>query len=277
MHGMHARLPKNFVLEERLERYADAIEFCPASLAGRWAEACHPIDGSGRAFSEVRVDLGCGKGSFAVESALREPDVLFVGIDSEPVCIAYAAQHAVESGLTNVVFVPGNATQLTAMFGPGEIDRLHINFPTPFPRKKVSGNRLTIIDRLMEYRQVLAEGAQIELRTDSVPFFLFSLTQFDIAGYRLAWKTDDLRADFPDVVASEYETRLTEQGATVHALAAEPGPVPERVEQTAELSLAEYLPSDLSSLDYVPHGMQGTVTNLRNRDAKLRAGASKSE
>ena len=25
-HALHARLPKNFVLEERLERYADAIE-----------------------------------------------------------------------------------------------------------------------------------------------------------------------------------------------------------------------------------------------------------
>lgn len=268
MHGMHARLPKNFVLEERLARYSSAIEYEPRRLAGSWAMACHPLDGNDRAFREVRVDLGCGKGSFAVESALREPDVLFVGIDSEPVCIAYAAQRAVEAGLANVVFVPGNATQLTAMFAPGEIARLHVNFPTPFPRKKVSGNRLTIIDRLMEYRQVLAEGAELELRTDSEPFFLFSLTQLEIAGYELRWKTGDLRSEYPDVPPSEYEERLSQQGATVFALAAAPGPAPEHVEQTAELSLAEYLPKDLSTLGYVPHGMQATVVNLRNRDAK---------
>lgn len=270
MHGIHARLPKHFVLEERLERYADAIELEPTRLAGHWAEACHPLDGSGRSYTEVRVDLGCGKGSFAVESARLEPDVLFVGIDSEPVCIAYAAQHAIESGLDNVIFVPGNATQLTRLFAPGEIGRLHINFPTPFPRKKVAANRLTIIDRLMEYRQVLAEGAELELRTDSQPFFLFSLTQLDIAGYQVVWKTDDLRNAFPDATASEYEMRLTEQGATVYALGAVAGPTPAHVEQTAELSLAEYLPRDLSSMDYVPHGMQSTVLNLRNREAKRR-------
>ena len=37
------------------------------------------------------------------------------------------------------------------------------------------------------------------------------------------------------------------------------------VVQTAELSLVEYLPDNLQNLDYVPHGMQGTVVNLRNR------------
>ena len=34
-HGLHARLPKNFVLEERIERYADAIELVPSGLRGR--------------------------------------------------------------------------------------------------------------------------------------------------------------------------------------------------------------------------------------------------
>ena len=102
MHGMHARLPKHFVLEERLERYRDAIEPDPYHWRGHWTSACAPAGAT--PFREVRLDLGCGKGSFTVEAARREPDVLFVGMDSEPVCIAYAAQRAVESGLPNVVF-----------------------------------------------------------------------------------------------------------------------------------------------------------------------------
>ena len=40
------------------------------------------------------------------------------------------------------------------------------------------------------------------------------------------------------------------------------------VEQTASLSLIDYLPEDLSTMTYVPHGMQGTVTNLRNLERK---------
>ena len=49
------------------------------------------------------------------------------------------------------------------------------------------------------------------------------------------------------------------------------GPAPEHVEQTAPLSLVSYLPDNLEQLDYIPHGMQGCVENLRNRNARERA------
>ena len=64
MRALHARLPKNFVLEERLEAYSSVIEPHPETLRGTWASACAPITAEGHVpFSEVRVDLGCGKGS----------------------------------------------------------------------------------------------------------------------------------------------------------------------------------------------------------------------
>ena len=70
MHALHLRLPKGFVLEERLARYADAIETSPSQFAGLWATACKPLDGSANsAFREVHLDLGCGKGTFLVEAA----------------------------------------------------------------------------------------------------------------------------------------------------------------------------------------------------------------
>ena len=72
--------------------------------------------------------------------------------------------------------------------------------------------------------------------------------------------------------AQRMRERLGAQGACVFALAAVPGPVPERVEQTAELSLTEYLPHDLETLEglgYAPHGMEATVENLRNRAQRL--------
>lgn len=120
----------------------------------------------------------------------------------------------------------------------------------------------------MDFREVLAAHGEVRLRTDSQPLFDFMLTQVAIAGYELLWQSRDARADLPDAPASEYELRLSAQGARVHALVATPGPMPECVEQTAELSLAAYLPQDLASLQsigYAPHGMEATVTNLRNR------------
>lgn len=266
MHGMHARLPKNFVLEERLERYAQVIELEPARYAGRWAEACHPLTDTGvDRFKRVHVDLGCGKGAFVVEAAQANPATLYVAIDAEPICIAYTAQHVVEAGLTNVVVVPGLGSQVTNMFGQGEIDAITLNFPTPFPRKKDACKRLTIVDRLIDYRNVLAPGGSVLLKTDSYPLWQFSKTQFELALYHTTWCTDNARADRPSDILTEYEGRLSKQGATVYAIEATPGPEPKGAEQTASLSLVDYLPTDLESLGYIPHGMQGSVVNLRNR------------
>ena len=37
------------------------------------------------------------------------------------------------------------------------------------------------------------------------------------------------------------------------------------------LSLIDYLPDDLEGMEYVPHGMEGCVTNMRNRRRNERA------
>ena len=275
MHALHARLPKNFVLEERLERYADSIEASPERWAGQWAEACHPLDAARdrTSFDEVRLDMGCGKGAFTVEAAAAEKSVLFVGIDFEPICIAYAAQKAEESGLDNVIFSPGVADKVTTYFAEGELSRIYLNFPTPFPRKKEAAQRLTHLDNLLRYRKILAPVATVLLKTDSYPLWGFSRTQFELAGYDIVWESDDARAERPNDPVSWYEERLSAQGATVYAIEATPAREPKRaadgtVEQTASLSLIDYLPEDLSTMTYVPHGMQGTVTNLRNLERK---------
>lgn len=271
-HALHARLPKNFVLEERLERYGRAIELRPESLRGRWVEACSPIGAD--PYREARLDLGCGKGGFVVEAARREPDVLFVAMDSEPICVAYAAQRICESGLPNVVVVPGTGMRVRELFSAGELSVIHLNFPTPFPRKRDAHKRMACMERLMDFRDVLTEGGEVRMRTDSQPLFDFMLTQVPLAGYELLWESRDARAERPDDPASEYERRLGAKGARVLALTATPGPAPEHVEQTAELSLAAYLPHDLTSLQgmaYAPHGMEATVVNLRNRALRERA------
>lgn len=271
-HALHARLPKNFVLEERLERYGSVIELRPESWRGRWALGCAPLGSV--PFREVRLDLGCGKGGFVVEAARREGDVLFVAMDSEPICVAYAAQRVFESGLPNVVVVPGTGMRLREFFSPGELSVIHLNFPTPFPRKRDAGKRMACMERLMDFREVLAAHGEVRMRTDSQPLFDFMLTQVPLAGYKLLWESRDARSERPDDPASEYELRLGAQGARVLALTATPGPVPERVEQTAELSLAAYLPRDLDELEglaYAPHGMEATVVNLRNRAIRERS------
>lgn len=295
----HIRTPKNFVLEDRLERYAAAIEQRPETYRGRWGEACAPCGGAdcgdvtrvgatcGNApcgsasrgdmpgFGRVHLDLGCGKGAYLVARAQREPDALFIGMDTEPICIAYAAQNIVEAGLSNAIVLPRSADSIERLFGAGELAGITLNFPTPFPKRKFARKRLTSVDHLLSYRRVLAPGAAVTLRTDSQPLHDYALTQLDAAGYRVLWASNDTRVEHPEHPETEYERRLAEQGAAVYGVCAIPGPepTPEQIQtgRGAEQSLVAYLPRNLDSIGYIPLGMEGAVLNLRNRQRNEQA------
>lgn len=287
MGKMHARMPKNFVLEERLERYRRAIEVEPARWRGQWAEACWPLNptahraasksansGAGR-FREVRLDLGCGKGSYLVACAEREPDVLFIGIDAEPVCIAYTAQRICEAGLANALALPGSAAKLARFFAPGELAGVTLNFPTPHPKAHYARERLTSVAHLLSYRDLLAPGGTVTLRTDSLPLWRFSLETFALAGYRALWTSENARTDHPELPETEYEARTRELGAAVYGICATPEPLSkaeaaQALEKARALpkSLMDYLPENAPAMGYVPLGMERAVENLRNRRLK---------
>ena len=267
---MHARPPKH--LEERFDWYASAIVEDPASLKGNWAATRMP--GAQR----VHLDLGCGKGEWTCASAKASPNDLWIGFDYEKICIAMSAKKAVvEDQIPNVVFAMTNGNTLAETIDDAEIDVLHLNFSTPCPRKKQAPQRLTHAQRLMEYRRILAPGGRIELKTDSQPFFDWTLHQLDYAGYQVQWSTRDLYAlaatgnDTPidPTIVSGYEQRLVAKGAKVHALIAVPGPVPDELpQQTCPQGLMDYLPHDaeeLMALDYIPYGMEEYVENVVNR------------
>lgn len=275
----HIRLPKNFDLDERLERYAGAIERGAGAYKGRWAEACCPlaVDGGGalRRYGSVHLDLGCGKGAFVVACAERDPEGLYIGMDAEPVCIAYAAQAVAERSLPNAVIVPLGADALARVFAEGELAGITLNFPTPHPKRHHARKRLVHVDRLLAYRPLLAPGATVTLRTDSQPLWEYAKGQFDAAGYRALWTSADVGREHPGFPETEYERRLTARGAAVYGICAAlaPAPSPDRVQagRDAEQSLMAYLPDDLFSLDYVPLGMEAAVENFRNRERKGKA------
>ena len=270
MGSLHIRTPKNFVLEERLERYADGIETHPERLRGYWAEACTPCGAA--PFAAAHLDLGCGKGTYIAERAAHEPETLFIGADQEPICIAYAAQRIVEDGLPNAIVMPRGARSLGEIFGAYELSHITLNFPTPCPKARHAKRRLVYVDNLLSFRPLLAANGTVTLRTDSKPLRDYALGQFEAAGYRMLWTSDDVRAEHPEHPETEYEARTRQMGAKVYGICATPAtePAPEQIERgrNAEQSLACYLPEDLDSLDYVPLGMEEAVINFKNRRAK---------
>lgn len=244
----------------------------PSATADASSAATKATDTSsnGKAYEKVVLDLGSGKGEYTITCAKLHPETLYIGIDIEEICMIRSAERALNANVSNAVFITANDPDLQTLFAPGELDGILMNFPTPYPNKKRAPLRLTYLDRLLTYRAILAPGATLRLRTDSLPLRDFSLTQLELAGYNLIWNSDDVRALFPDEPTSGYEEKLTAQGAVVCGFEAVPGPEPEHIEQTAPLSLVSYLPENIEDMNYIPYGMQGCVENMRGRRANCR-------
>ncbi|MDD7369624.1 MAG: methyltransferase [Berryella intestinalis] len=261
----------NFDLEKRLAAVEEWLVRNPRALRGAWRASAVADCGP---FSRICVDLGCGKGSFIAGSAPLRPDTLFVGIDAEPVCSMHGAELARDADLRNALFTLDRDPHLGRLFASGEVGEIVMNFPTPFPQKKKAPFRLTHYRRLMEYRTVLGNGGSILLRTDSRPLFDYSLTQLEDAGYTVNWTSLDHRSPVAGLPATEYERKLTAKGARVLALGATPdrAPVDEpRAAVRCDVSLFDFLPDNLDDLEYIPHGMENAIENMRNRAARQRA------
>lgn len=261
-----ARKPAN--LDQQLERWSEAIIDDPASLKGRWKQTLFPEA------REIRLDLGCGKGAFLARSAQANPDILYIGIDISSMCIARCAEKAITGKLGNLFVTRADAAAILDLFEPGELALIHLNFNAPYPPKKMAARRLTHLEHLVRYRTLLGENGIIELRTDNMPYWKWTLAELEIADYHIDWETEDLHGSGrPELsalsgdpfVRSEYDEKLVQAGAVVYALRAHPGPAPQSMTQTKKLGLVDYLPEDLDSLDRIPYGMEDTITNMRNR------------
>lgn len=265
MRTPRSRLSKGFSLEKRLVACDQALELYPGIWRGKWNKW-----GYGKPYKHLILDLGCGKGEYTVACAKLYPQTLFIGLDTEVICAIRGAECALAQHVPNAVFVCANDPDLTDLFAPDELNGILLNFPTPYPKKKKAPLRLTYLDRLLTYRKILAPDAILRLRTDSFPLRDFSLTQLELAGYKLTWQSDEVRKLFPDEPLSAYEKKLTAKGNPVYGFEATLGPLPEHIEQTAPLSLVSYLPENIEDLEYIPHGMQGCVANMRGRRANRR-------
>ncbi len=153
MGAVHVRTPKNFVLEKRLERYADAIETNPEAYAGDWREACAPA--GGKPFEHLHLDLGCGKGTYLVERAVREPNTLFIGMDRNP-SASPMPHRKCRAGAVQCTRPAPRRRIAAAAVCRRRADAITINFPTPQPKAKYAKKRLVHVDHLMLYRPLFA-------------------------------------------------------------------------------------------------------------------------
>ena len=165
---------------------------------------------------EVRLEVGCGKGKFTVETAAAEPDVLLIAVERVQEAMLLGMEKALEMGLKNVYFLSLDAAELEEYFADGELDLIYLNFCDPWPRKKNAKRRLTYRTFLRKYQRILKIGGEIHFKTDNAGLFEWSLGEFEACGLEIRALTYDLHRDGPVGIMTGYEEKFYELGTPIN-------------------------------------------------------------
>ncbi len=169
----------------------------------------------------IYLEIGCGKGKFAIEYALSHPDINLLAVEKDSNVIVSACEAALEKGVSNVRFIKGGAEYLPKYLKENSISRIFLNFSCPYPKNKYETHRLTSPFFLSIYKKLMVEGAEIHQKTDNKDFFDYSVEQFEANGYKLKNVCLDLHnSDFKDNIVTEYEQRFVSMGLPIYRLEA---------------------------------------------------------
>ena len=162
------------------------------------------------------VEVGCGKGKFTAETAQANPDVLLIAVERCREAMVVAMEKAKSLGLTNVFYIDMDVAAIEDIFAAGEIDRLFINFPDPWPRKKNAKRRLTHRSFLDKYCRVVRENGEIHFKTDNAPLFEYSVEEFAACGLEVKNLTRDLHKDGIVGIMTGYEEKFHALGTPIN-------------------------------------------------------------
>ena len=183
----------------------------------------------------IWMELGCGKGGFAGQLALKNPDKNIIALDIKVDMLGVGRRTIVklfedagktQDDITNLLLVKYNVEMLDKIItADDKIDRLFINFCNPWPRAKHKKRRLTYYKKLEMYKTFLKPDSEIRFKTDDDELFDESLEYFEQSGYEILYLTRDLHAsDVTDNIETEHEKMFSEEGIKIKYLIARQKP-----------------------------------------------------
>ena len=194
-------------------------------IKGRWRERMFPHS-QAPADSGIVLELGCGKGEYTIDLALRDPSRNYVGVDIKGARLWKGAKYATQHSLPNVAFLRTRVEFISAFFAPGEVSEIWLTFSDPQFRSENS--RLSSPVFLGRYRSFLKPGGLVHLKTDSRFLHEYTKAVCKVNGLELTACTADLYGGVANVatataeataVQTFYEKMFLEQGYPITYMA----------------------------------------------------------
>ena len=192
----------------KLRKFAENETFAclvqPAAeevLSGRGREFAlkdHPLKGhwNEKMFDAPRpivLELGCGRGEYTIDLARRNPDYNYIGVDIKGARLWRGAKEATLSKMGNVAFLRTRIEFIPAFFAPSEVAEIWLTFSDP--QLHHENSRLSSPLFLKRYREFLAPGGLIHLKTDSMFLHQYTLALCRENSFPILARSEDLYSE----------------------------------------------------------------------------------
>lgn len=192
-------------------RENNKIYFDASVNKGKWKE----IFGNN---NPIHLEIGAGKGDFITQMVNLHKDINYIALEMNTNAFVVASRKILDQDIKNVRGIIGNAENLEEFFDEGEIDKIYLNFSTPWPKKRHHKRRLSHKRFLDRYKKIITDGAELELKTDNEDFFDASLEYFEDFGMYITKVDRDL--DINQSVVTEYEDEFRKRSMPIYFVAA---------------------------------------------------------
>jgi tRNA (guanine-N(7)-)-methyltransferase len=195
----------------------------PEEYKGKWKEAFKEPS------SELHLELGCGKGNFISQLAVKNHNINYLAIDLVDAMLGLAKRNIEQKynenkkEIDNIIITRYDIERILNILNlEDNVKRIYINFCNPWPRGKHHKKRLTHIRQLEKYKQFLQKNGEIFFKTDDDSLFADSLLYFKQTGFTIEKFTYDLEKEenFWDNIVTEHEQMFMNEGIKIKAVIA---------------------------------------------------------
>lgn len=166
----------------------------------------------------IYIEIGTGKGKFIIESAIKYPNINFIGIEKYDSVLAKCLPK-IPDGLSNLFIIRMDALDIDKTFFK-EVSRIYLNFSDPWPKVRHSLRRLSSKVFLEKYDDIFVGDKEIFMRTDNRDLYIYSLMSFSEYGYVLKNISFDLHSTLDNLITTEYEDKFSSKGMPIYAVEA---------------------------------------------------------
>lgn len=155
----------------------------------------------------IELEIGCGNGKFITELAMNNKDKYFLGIEYSYKAAKKAVSKAYKRDIKNLTVIFGEANNVLAKYINGKylFDKIYLNFPDPWPKKKHAHRRI--------FNENFLEKMHPILKDDGI---FYSVTDDDNYALEIMNPIYKKSQILKNVLESDYVHKLEGYGVTLY-------------------------------------------------------------